>query len=294
MRYLESGEELHLNDHELCTLTFNDPARLVEMYHGIDRITKDGQRRVKVGLKCPKDSESDWGLRHYSSYWPDTDFIVTMRHPVWWFQSFYNYRSYQHFPKKMHDPLDLIGPCRDDHPGQICAHKLSPKAECTSQNVCTDRANFHYPLSRLQKTPMDTAREIELLAGRTMDTMSGLNGRVFLMEVGYLGLEGAEQAQFIRDLSNFLGMEKPLPPFPPHTRAYKYEVEERTQDFIDICDDRFIHVRAELIKGGKASSEWLRDYFLKSDEVIVSQRHIFLDLISKWSIDPCEDAEARP
>ena len=53
-------------------------------------------------------------------------------------------------------------------------------------------------------------------------------------------------------------------------------------------------MRAELIKGGKASSEWLRDYFLKSDEVIVSQRHIFLDLISKWSIDPCEDVEARP
>ena len=89
-------------------------------------------------------------------------------------------------------------------------------------------------------------------------------------------------------------MEKPLPPFPPHTRAYKYEVEERTQDFIDICDETFIHVRAELIKGGKASSEWLRDYFLKSDEVIVSQRHIFLYLISKWSIDPCEDVEARP
>lgn len=112
------------------------------------------------------------------------------------------------------------------------------------------------------------------------------------MEVGYLGLEGSEQAQFIRDLSNFLGMEKPLPPFPPHTREFKYEVEERRQDFIDICDDKFIPVRAELIKGGKATSEWLRDFFLKSDEVIVSQRHIFLELISKWSIDPCENVEA--
>jgi len=292
MRYLALGEELYLNDHELCTLTFNDPVNLAKMYYDIDRVTEDGRRRVKVGLKCPKDFESDFGLQHYSQYWPTTDFVITTRHPVSWFQSFYNYRSYQHYPLRMPDPLDLIGECRDNHPGRICAHKITPKEECTKQNVCTDRSNFHYALSRFQKTPMNTTRELELLKGRTMDTMGGLKGRVFIMEVGQLALEGDAADRFTRDLSDYLGMEKPLPPFPGHTSGNEYEVEERRQDFMNICEDRYIPIRTELLKGGGAAAEWIRDYFLESDEVHVSQKEMFLDMIAKWSIDPCDNVEA--
>lgn len=50
-----------------------------------NRRTEDGVP-IKNGLKCPKGLTDEFGVANYEKYLPDTRFIVSVRHPVWWFQ----------------------------------------------------------------------------------------------------------------------------------------------------------------------------------------------------------------
>ena len=56
---------------------------------------------------------------------------------------------------------------------------------------------------------------------------------------------------------------------------------------MDICDDEYAPVREVLVEQGKDAAEWIRNYFLKSDDVVVSSRTEFLKLLDKWGEDPC-------
>ncbi len=45
------------------------------------------------GFKCPDLLYSATGLKNLHSYFPSTDLVISVRHPVRWFESFYNYRT---------------------------------------------------------------------------------------------------------------------------------------------------------------------------------------------------------
>lgn len=207
------------------------------------------------------------------------------RHPVEWFNSFYNFRLNQDSSWRL-DPLDLIGPCRQSHPGRVCAKPERSRYpdECLRHNICTDRSRFHHALSRLKKTSMNSTRELKLLAGRTLEPVSGLKGRIFLIEVKQLSQKGSGEIEFLNKMNNFLKTKNPLRKFlPPETNLWN----RGQKPFMDICEDKYAPIRSELLANGKAAAEWIRDYFLKSADVVVAQQGLFLDLLSKWSIDPC-------
>merc|ERR1712076_12701 len=48
--------------------------------------------KMKRGIKCPSLLYNDHFHQIYSDFYPKTDLIVGVRHPVSWFQSYYNYR----------------------------------------------------------------------------------------------------------------------------------------------------------------------------------------------------------
>lgn len=80
MFHLETHPEVQIFKDERCDVAFNKQARLVtDLYQ--DFPAGDFVR----GTKCPMDLEStQLGLRNYETYFPQTDFIVGIRHPVLW------------------------------------------------------------------------------------------------------------------------------------------------------------------------------------------------------------------
>lgn len=137
------------------------------------------------------------------------------RHPVEWFNSYYNYRARQKTSFREVNPFDLVGVCREGRPGHICTNKdnknARDKRECLRKNVCTDRSKFHHALSRLGKTPMRSARERELLKGTKLPVEgNALKGKIFLMELKQLSEMGGSKDALLRDMGNFLGLETPL------------------------------------------------------------------------------------
>ena len=88
MNYLRrhAGNETYIHQGEICDMDKQNPARIVKRYyepHLNQQWTKDG-RRVKFGFKCPKDLETEHALQLYSTHFPETKFIVSVRHPVLW------------------------------------------------------------------------------------------------------------------------------------------------------------------------------------------------------------------
>ena len=74
--------------------------------------------------KNPTDVQNLRAIRLLREYFPQTRLLVGIRHPILWFQSFYNYRIQN--TGDMPPAVDLKGTCFK-----------------RSQGVCADRANFH-------------------------------------------------------------------------------------------------------------------------------------------------------
>lgn len=304
LRYLGNSTETLLPPFEVCKMSKDRPDEMAKLYYNVSLVSgkyrspvsKEGEEeaaaaaaegverspRIHTGLKCPKELATEKGLTNYAKYFPNMKYIVTMRHPILWFQSFYNYRVYGngHLPS----PQDLIGSCVENSP-YICSKRCAVKTH--TQNVCTDRAKFHHQLSRFGKTPMDTREENDLLR-HDMEIVRS-SGKIFLMDIGQLFPSEKASEHLARDLTEFLGLQHQLPNLEDVVPdSSKYTDKERRKYFISICDAEHKELRKVLLDIGRDAYVWIRDYFVKSPDVIVSSRDDFLELISKWQYDPCD------
>lgn len=235
-------------------------------------------------------------------------FIIGLRHPVSWFESFYNYQSYRNISLPI--TSQLIGRCTKH------------------QKVCTDRARVHAALARLGKTPMIDDEEISLLYGlstrhdhdqyqhqqrqrrrriqqtttsnvqriysgqqhssrqlRKQQNGMALPNKVFLYEVRQIHDEEASKELSSR-LSQYLGIQGK---FPPIESSYK---QNKTRA-IDICDEEHDEVRRVLVDIGIDAATWVQAYFLKSpssSRVEVTSRESFHRFLGDWSVDPCSSS----
>ena len=107
------------------------------------------------------------------------------------------------------------------------------------------------------------------------------------METNQLNDDNETRAAIFRhDLEQFLGLTEPLPPTlhvrPGHSRAnFKEQLK------IDICSRQNFSVRKDLMRIARAASQWIRTFFLKSPDVVVSSPEYLHSLLQKWMIDPC-------
>lgn len=248
-------------------------------------------RKRLYGIKNPAELEIEGSLGRYAAYYPHTRFIVSLRHPVKWFESFFNFRQYHHYPKMVLRPTSkLVGECEPGYP-----YKPKCMTNCPSgkMDVCTFRANFHHALSRLGKTPMNTSEEMELL--RHNMTITPMPNRVFLQESHQIILDHPSSSSFTTDLHDFLGLDQPfsdLKPYtPPADKYAEFENKEAIPHLIHICDDEHAEVREDLVRIGREASKWIVEYLLESPDVTVSNRPEFVKLVQAWGTDPCEKEE---
>ena len=264
------------------------PAKMVKlMYKTHEADVAEGTKRL-YGVKNPAEMEIEGSLGRYAEYFPQTKFIISLRHPVKWFESFFNFRQYHHYPHMVARPTPkLIGECEPGYP-----YKPKCMTSCPSgkMDVCTVRANFHWALSRLGKTPMKSKAEKALLQhDMSIDPMPN---KVFIMEQRQIIYNHPSAQNFTKDVHDFLGLDKPLkelqPYVPPADKYAEFSNKEAVEHLIHICDKEHDDVRKELVKIGKEAAEWITEYFIESDDVVVSSKDEFVKLMEDWGHDPCE------
>jgi hypothetical protein len=272
MHYFANNPEVQISKRERCELGANQHVPLIR-----DLYTDYAAGDYVRGIKCPAHLENDLSKNNLQRYFPKTDMIVGIRHPVKWFESFYNHRVQNDHP--MRNMSDLVGACGK-----------------RSFGVCTNRASFHTSLAQLGKTALTKEEQkiFPISSQRWFGKKMNLSNRVFLYEVEQLSDKNASRAKdFRKDLQRFLYLRKPLPPmvwFKPGRKDLGDEYQKRVNEKkIDICDDQFVMLREVLLEHAVNVSKWVRHHFLSSDTVHVSSRDHLNTVLENWKHDPCHD-----
>ncbi len=221
----------------------------------------------KLAFKCPNLAEDDIIDELFSTYFPQTDLVIGLRHPIKWFNSFYNYRV-----KKELNPVPLVYELM----GSKCEYGLGWK-------VCTDRAKFALPLARLGKTQM-SAEELEKLVGMVRDDdhysedkkesirkFFGYQkkpslGRIFIYDLDQLADPDMSHLEtFASDLTYFLKLDQPLA---VPTRDDQRELRRALKQKDTPAPEGYLHYNGEAAKKRK----W-KEYKTRPQEEIVEVKH---------------------
>mmetsp|Transcript_19705 Transcript_19705/g.37347 ORF Transcript_19705/g.37347 Transcript_19705/m.37347 type:complete len:418 (-) Transcript_19705:118-1371(-) len=245
----------------------------------------------KLGYKCPAEMYEISALTHLRDYFPSTKLIVGIRHPVLWFQSFYNFRVAANLvkgkPPLPFPPLKLRGKCTEQ-----------------SRRVCTYNAYFHILLAQMGRTAMSTQEETNLLRRYDVDTLQAMPFEPFPILVPHLPhqiflydpdqMNGAKfpdvAEQFRQDLSVYLELRTPLSSLAVAQANTHAERENATvaAALMDICDSKFKPLREELILIGRDAARWITEFFLPLENVHVSSPDFFRRTLEGYEVDPCE------
>ncbi|KAL7563196.1 hypothetical protein ACA910_014471 [Epithemia clementina (nom. ined.)] len=254
-------------------------------YHNWPRQFGNQSQNILRGTKCPAFIDGDW-LLEWNKHLPRTRLIVGIRHPVLWFQSFWNMQagnkltgSAGNDPYKLTKPCDKAvgkGGCRNDCPGR--------------QLFCTQRASFHLPLARLGKTLL-TAEERQLLSAKTYPNRGGMNlenhnisNPIFVYELTELNSDYVwdEMAKYLQ--------------FPGRIPHDKYESSHGIhKEFeLNFCDAIFDNLRAMMMPDSYDLSTWLQNYFIplardpNRRDVVIPNPDRFNELVEAYKFDPCK------
>jgi hypothetical protein len=280
--------------------------------------TTSSERRIFTAYKQPHDIVDITALDTMHRYFSKTKLVVGMRHPVLWFESFYNFwqtiangKSRPFLPTK--NTAQLIGPC------------------VMNEHICTDHARFHLQIANaIQPTSMKSSRERRLLLYDVIDTAPGdveydgksitthdkfqmkllnsftdtnvsVTNPAFVFEVSQLSDPNATRnAMFRDDFRLFLGLTGPFPEAPWFTPESKLvgggrigNVRKKNR-MIDICDAQHDPVRRELMRHSRATATWVRDFLLKEavDRIVISSREYVNELMEAYLQDPCDNVRS--
>ncbi len=246
------------------------------------------------GFKNPTLLQSKKGMKNIITHHADIDFVVTLRHPVSYFQSLYNfkYRSKKISKKQgrnLPSPLNLIGDCRRCRLKKDYCAGRAPVPDM-HKDVCTESAKFHYELSTLNLTPMNTKEELDLLDNHQLKLHRKYKGNIFVSEIGQMSnrdddgndVTNTRLKQWTNGVEDFLGLES------DSFNLNRVSSKSHTPKLIHICEDQYKPLRDELVGIGTKASKWIVEYFMKSDRVMIANRDHFVELMEKWKYDPCD------
>lgn len=273
-------DETEMPESEYCDLGRRDrsDAEVIAAFHKKMDIfygqkSNASKKSFKRGLKCPKSVRFARTMERLEFLNPETRVIIGVRHPVLFFQSYYNYRVVSQNTEK-----SLIGiPCPDPY-SLIGGHGKAWRG------VFTDMAKYEESLMQLSKVDLNTDDMKQMVLQELMLVPNSL--RMFLYDVEQLSDPDENRAtRFRSDMQHFLGLRKPIAPFGQRNVVANKGTYPET---INICDDKYKDLRATLLKHAEKTRHWIRDKFIKSDDVMVGgdEQH-FLEILAKWGEDPC-------
>ena len=141
MQLLGNTEETFVPPSEICSLSVKGIRETLQNMHDYVEATKHGKVR---GIKCPSFAIYKVGMIT-SQFYPDVKkLIIGVRHPVKWFESFYNFRA-------------------NNSNGKYPPAESKIGSGGGPKDVTTHRARFHDMLAQLGKTALTSKDEIQLL-----------------------------------------------------------------------------------------------------------------------------------
>ena len=289
VEWLNRHPDLWLPEREMRhLLRRKGPGLVVDQFMYMYR-RKMGRRQL--GYKCPADVREITALTHLRDSFPKTKLVVGLRHPVWWFQSFYNYRIREE--RDIPGPHACRGPCGSEHIA-----------------TCTYNAYFHLFLAQMGQTAL-TEPERALLRHYDVNNHNEplpynltvmdppLMRSVFLYDQNQIdGRKEPEIAEiFRRDMTSYLDVSPMLPSLKQATqKTYENKTETAEEEehrnlieakLIDICQPEFNDLREELVKVGTDAADWILNYFAPLPNVFVSSPDFFRKTLEEYKEDPC-------
>lgn len=247
----------------------SDSVALNRLDDAVGELSADS--RMKRGIKCPSGIKNSRSLERMHSHSPRARLIVGVRHPVLFFQSYYNYRVTEIYDR---NSTERIPP----------AETLVGKT--TWKDVCTDSARFDLYLKQLGKTNMSVT-QLEEFIGRPHMAVRPNMLKIFLYSLDQIDdTDESRSSLFRSELQDYLQLKAPIPPF-SHENLNNFVGDKGHLETMDICNPRYDALRRVLLDHGATMEKWIRNEFIKSPDVVVANRKHFLDSIRTWVKDPC-------
>lgn len=149
-------------------------------------------------------------------------------------------------------------------------------------------AKFETYLQQLAKVPMSKDDVMDMTSNELDIRISPNPFKVFIYTIEQLeDTNTTRLLQFENDIQSYLNLQSSL----KHFASKPKENVNRASypEFIDICDGEYKSLRDTLIEQGASSSLWIREKFIKSKDVVVSDEQYFDSVLRSWSVDPCDD-----
>lgn len=288
--YMGSPDSKH--SREIHLLENDEVEEFMELYRGRSNMTNGDGDKIFNAYKSPGTLKSKSSFDNLQKFFPTAKFVVTLRHPVLWFQSLYNFKL--RTKGQLKSPEECMGNC-----GEGCwkGLKRQNSTNCAKSKPCTGGSNFHHFLSRLGWTKMKDPKELDLLDHHKMSVHRFPRAQLFLTEIGQMeGTDLKVTNNLMYDLEEFIGLEeRALPRF--HKRAREqtnYTARAKTDSegsVLHICDEKHSLLREHLLGISRKASEWITTYFIRSKHVHVSSKSDFLERLEQWKHDPCEKTQ---
>ena len=261
--------ETNVFEREVCGFTSDEQiAQLSELLKTIPTRSST----ISQGIKCPIAMWNSKGLSRLHEIKSDLKIIIGVRHPVSWFQSFYNYRV-----TEMHDKGKVVVP---PSPQTLIWPKIW-------KGVGTGGSRFDIALMQLGKIELG-AKDLMLLGERGRRVFPS-SFKVFLYDIDQLSDKNEERSRvFRKDLQEFLGLKHEIGEIPVSNKNH-FTRENRHPETINICSPEYNKLRKELVKNGNVSKKWIQSKFVGHQDVTVGGQQHFFDVLDKWSNDPCLD-----
>ena len=296
--------EITMPPNEFCGIKGrNGDRELIQWMKNQSRYNPPSQ---KYGIKCPsmvRDTDMIENLIKVSVY---TRLVIGVRHPVLWFQSFYNHRWVDvHYPAlaskwrmtNLRIPCLFYSICRvweNYHFPEL--YKDSPIQSPFDLNnthhwrdVTPVYSKFDIFMKQLAKVSLtsDEMYEVFHSGDEIWPKRFSVNPfKVFIYTIEQLSDKNATRQSIFRDdLKEFLRLDQQLPDFNSFPKANQHH--QNYPEYIDMCEQKNSAIRNSLLASGKKSSDWILHKFIKSSDVTVSNVEHFRQNLESWGIDPC-------
>jgi hypothetical protein len=228
-------------------------------------------------------------MDEFSTYLPQTLMIIGVRHPILFFQSFWNMLTdfnTKGFRKGAATPYDLSAHCGfndNERQSKYC------NSECPGrQMVCMHKTRFHIQLAKIGKTMLDNM-ERQLLAPDDPDgglklTNHYIKNPIFLYELSEM------KEDYMWDA---LAQTLNVPNIPHDIHEGNKDARVPHRKRINICDHQYDGFRAMIMPHAYNMSIWLCDYLVpvakneSRTDVVIADPDRFCEIVKDYANDPC-------
>jgi hypothetical protein len=270
-----------------------------------------------VGYRNPHDIQFPSSLQVYQNDCQATKLIVLIRHPVLWFESFYNYRIQrkEFYSLSSRNPNLLKGGFCSEHPFDVCAstgafhYYLSQLGKTSlfwnnNQNNSDERAllpdDAIYQQSKTPRQNFELVNPILLVETSQLDDYHNDEDNDSNSSTATNTTTSSSREALALSIQSYLGLTRPMPAAIPHAKRTttatttsdaikKGSKKQQQPHLIDICHAQYQPIHDHLMEVSRNASEWILRYFLQHPSVQTAGHPGQLESIlqTHWRIDPC-------